>query len=97
MTLSGLRSLDKSGPGWQFRFCWHKTHRRPRNRLTDRGGIIGVVLAALEIGLHIARGHQLHHMAERLKLAAPMMCARTRLNTHQTWRQSHKDATPSNG
>src|ERR1700733_8495745 len=70
-----------------FRFCWHEPHRRSRHRLTDRGGIIRVILAALEISLHIVRRHQPHRMAEHLKLAAPMMCGRTRLNTNEAWRQ----------
>ena len=32
---------------------WHKPHRGPRHRLADRRCIVRVVLAALEIGLHI--------------------------------------------
>ena len=43
----------------------HKPHRWPRHRLADRCRIVGVVLAALEIGLHIARRHQPHGVAER--------------------------------
>src|SRR5271170_2207821 len=70
-----------------FRFCWHEPHRRSRYRLTDRSSIIRVILAALEVSLHIVRWHQPHRMAERLKLAAPMMCGRTRLNTNKAWRQ----------
>ena len=49
-----------------------KPHRRPRDRLADRRRIIRIVLAAFEIGLHIARRHQLHGVAEPLQLAAPM-------------------------
>src|SRR6202161_569568 len=70
-----------------FRFCWHEPHRGSRHRLTDRSSIIRVILAALEISLHIVRRHQPHRMAEHLKLAAPMMCGRTRLNTNKAWRQ----------
>src|SRR5271168_1194943 len=70
-----------------FRFCWHEPHRRSRYRLTDRSSIIRVILAALEVSLHIVRWHQPHRMAERLKLAAPIMCGRTRLNTNKAWRQ----------
>src|SRR5271154_684577 len=70
-----------------FRFCWHEPHRRSRYCLTDRSSIIRVILAALEVSLHIVRWHQPHRMAERLKLAAPMMCGRTRLNTNKAWRQ----------
>src|SRR5581483_245943 len=73
-----------------FRFGRHKTHRRPRHRLADGRRIVGVVLAAFEIGFHIAWWHQPNRVAERRKLTAPMMCGRTRLNTDQTGRQSCK-------
>ena len=56
-----------------FRFCRYKPHRWPRHRLADRSSIVGIILAALEIRLHIARRHQPHGVAERLKFAAPMM------------------------
>src|SRR5262249_844247 len=74
-----------------FGFYRHKTHRRPRYRFTDRSGIIGVVLAAFEIRLHVARWHQPYRVAEGLKLAAPMMGAPTSLNTHQARRHSPKE------
>ena len=56
-----------------LRLRWHKPHRGPRHRLADRCRIVRIVLAALEIRLHIARRHQPHRVAERLQLAAPMM------------------------
>ena len=49
-----------------FRFHGYKTHRRPRYRLADCGSVIGVVLAALEVGLHITWRHQPYRVAERL-------------------------------
>ena len=66
----------------------HKPHRWPRHRLADRRRIVRVVLAALEIGLHIARRHQPHRVAKRLQLAAPMMRRGTRFNANQARRQS---------
>ena len=36
-----------------FGFCRHKAHRWSRYRFADRRRVIGVVLAALEIGLHL--------------------------------------------
>src|SRR6516225_2056961 len=42
-----------------FRFCGNETHRWSRYRLADGGRIVGVILAALEVGLHVARWHQL--------------------------------------
>src|SRR3974390_3162030 len=50
-----------------FRLSRHETHRWPRDRLANCRSVIGVVLNAFEIGLHIARWHQLHRVAERLK------------------------------
>ena len=73
-----------------FRFCWHETHRRPRYCLANRGGIVGVVLAAFEIGLHVARWHQLDRVAESLKLAAPMMGARAGFNANKAGRQGRE-------
>jgi len=74
-----------------FRFDRYKTHRRPRHRLADGSRIIGVVLAALQISLHIARRHKPHRVAKRLKLTAPMMCARTCLNTNEAGRQRSEE------
>jgi hypothetical protein len=74
-----------------LRFDRHKTHRRPRHRLADCGSIIGVVFAALEIGFYIARRHQPHCMAERVKLATPMMCTRARFKANETGRQRSEE------
>jgi hypothetical protein len=41
-------------------------HRRPRHRLTDRRRIVRIVLAAFEIGLHVARRYQPGCVAKRL-------------------------------
>jgi hypothetical protein len=38
----------------------YKSHRGPRHGLADRSRIVGVVLRALQISLHVARRHQLH-------------------------------------
>jgi len=38
----------------------NKAHRRPLNRLADRFGIGRIVLAALDVSLHIVRRHQPH-------------------------------------
>src|SRR5271169_4699595 len=74
-----------------FRLCWDKPHRRSGDRLADGGSVVGVVLAALEVGLHVTRRHQPHRVAKRLKLAAPIMSARTRLNTNEARRQRCKE------
>ncbi len=69
----------------------HKSHRWPRHRLTDRGRIVRVILAALEIGLHIARRHQPHRVTECLQLAAPMMCRRAGFDPDQARQQTAKE------
>src|SRR5262245_44457150 len=48
-------------------------------------------LAAFEIGLHVARRQPPYRVAERLKLAAPMMCGRTRLNPHEAGWQRREE------
>src|SRR5215467_11108594 len=60
-----------------FRLRRHKSHRRPRDCFAYCSSVVGVVFAALQIGFYVAWRHQLHRVAERLKPAAPMMCART--------------------
>src|SRR5262245_1422001 len=69
----------------------HEPHRRSCNRLADGGRVVGVVLAALEISLHVARWHQPHCVAKCLKLTAPMVCGWTRLNADQAGRQSREE------
>jgi len=51
----------------------NEPHRWSRDRFADRRSIVRIILAALEVGFYIARRHQLHAMAERLQLAAPVM------------------------
>src|SRR5215510_13487081 len=72
-------------------FRRYKPHRRSSDRLADRGGIVSVVLAALEIGLHVARRHQPYRVAQRLKLTAPMVSGWTCLNTNQARRQCREE------
>src|SRR6516162_1622424 len=69
----------------------HKSHRRPRDRLADCGCVVGIIFAALNVGLHVARRHQPHRVAERLKPAAPIMCGRTRLNADEAGRQGREE------
>src|ERR1700722_6261833 len=69
------------------RFNRNKAHRWPADRLADRCRIVRIILAAFEIGLYIARWHQLHRMTESLQLAAPMMSGRTSFDTNKARRQ----------
>src|SRR5882724_4822564 len=68
----------------------YKPHRRPLNGFTDCRRVVGVILAALEIGFHIGRWHQPDRMPELLQLSAPMMRGRTCLNANQARRQISK-------
>src|SRR5262245_60331530 len=69
----------------------NKPHRWPRHCLADRRRIVRVVLATLEIGLHIARWHQLHRVAKGLQLATPVMGRRTGLDADQARLQAGKE------
>src|ERR1700729_4101205 len=60
--------------------------RWPADRLAERCRIVRIILAAFEIGLYIARWHQLHRMTESLQLAAPMMSGRTSFDTNKARR-----------
>ena len=51
----------------------NEAHGRPGHRLADRFRICRVVLAALDVGLHVLRRHQLNLMALRDQLAGPVM------------------------
>src|SRR5262249_12522408 len=74
-----------------FGFRRHEPHRRSRDRLADGGSIIGIVLAAFEIGLHVARRQQSHRVAQRPKPAAPIMGSRTRFNADEASRQRREE------
>src|SRR5262249_42319265 len=69
----------------------NKPHRWSRHCLADRRRIVRVVLATLEIGLHIARWHQLHRVAKCLQLATPVMGRRTGLDADQARLQAGKE------
>src|SRR5262249_31368446 len=66
-------------------------HRRSRHRLADRRSIVRIILAALEVGLHVARRHQPRGMAKCLQLTAPMMPRRTGFDADQARPQTAKE------
>src|SRR5712664_1749160 len=53
--------------------------------------IVRIVFAALNVGLYVARRHQPHRVAEPLKSAAPVMCARTCLNADEAGGQRREE------
>src|SRR5262249_50659871 len=65
----------------------HERHARPCHRLTDRGGITRIRLAALDIGLDVLRRHQFHRVPELGDFARPIMCTAAGLHPDQTRRQ----------
>src|SRR6266550_7541577 len=65
-------------------------HRRARYRLADRLGIARVALPALDVSLHIGRGHQTYLVTKPSDLPSPMVARPTRLDAHKTWSKSFK-------
>src|SRR5712672_231472 len=62
----------------------YKTYGRAAHRLTDYLRVGGIVLIALDVGLHILRWHQAHLMAQ----LRPNGRRGTGLHADQAWRQS---------
>ena len=69
------------------RFDLHNAHGRPSHRLTDRLGVSGIVLVALDVGLHILRRHQPHLVAELRQLPRPIMSRCAGFHANQARRQ----------
>src|SRR4051794_28582881 len=65
----------------------HEPHRRARNGLADCFRISGIVLVALDVGLHVGRRHQLHRMPQRRQLTRPMVRCRAGFHADQTRRE----------
>jgi hypothetical protein len=68
-----------------------KSHRGPADRLADRRGIGGVVLAPPHIGLGVSRRHQPHVMPALGDLAPPVMRRRACLDADPAARQFGKE------
>lgn len=69
----------------------HKAHVRSPDRLADRLGIVRVVLAALAVGDHELRCHELYRVPQLGELAAPIVSAATRFDADQARRQLRKE------
>ncbi len=67
------RAMQHQLPLLLDRFDLHKTHGRPPHRLADRLGIGGIVLVALDVGLHVLRRHQPHLMAKLREFTRPIV------------------------
>ena len=61
---------DPNGPYFVRTRLWAS---RPRHRFTDRLRICRVVLATLDVGLHVLRRHQLNLMTERNQFTGPVV------------------------
>jgi hypothetical protein len=70
-----IRALDR-----------HEPHAGPRHRLTDRRRVDGVVLAPLDIGLDVGRGHQHHLVPHCGELARPIVRRTASLHADPTRR-----------
>ena len=69
------------------RFDLHEAHGRPSHRLTDRLGVSGIVLVALDVGLHVLRRHQPHLMTEFRQFTRPIMGRCAGFHANQARRQ----------
>ena len=73
------------------RFGRDEPHVRSGDRFADRLRVCGIILMALDVGLHIGRRHQANSMPERRKFARPMMRRCASLDADQTPRQLLKE------
>ena len=69
------------------RFDLHETHGRPPHRLADRLGVGGIVLVALDVGLHVLRRHQPHLVAKLRQFTRPIMRRGAGFHADQARRQ----------
>ena len=69
------------------RFDLDKTHGRPPHRLTDRLGIGGIVLVALDVGLDVFRRHQPYLVTKLRQFTCPIMRRRAGLHADKAPRQ----------
>src|ERR1022692_4543376 len=58
------------------------------DRFADRLGVGGIVLVALDVGLHILRRHQTNLVAELRQFTRPIMCRGAGFHADKAWRQS---------
>src|ERR1700734_4173108 len=57
------------------------------HRLTDRLGVSGIILVALDVGLHILRWHQPYQVAKLREFTRPIMGRRAGFHANQASRQ----------
>jgi hypothetical protein len=69
------------------RFDLYKTHGRASHRLTDRLGVSGIILVALDVGLHILRWHQPYQVAKLREFTRPIMGRRAGFHANKASRQ----------
>ena len=81
------RAMQHQPPLLLDRFDLHKTHGRPPYRLADRLGIGGIVLVALDVGLHVLCRHQPHLMAKLREFTRPIVRRGAGLHADQARRQ----------
>src|ERR1039458_4992950 len=57
----------------------------------DRLGVGGIVLVALDVGLHILRRNQTNLVAELRQFTRPIMCRGAGFHADEAWRQSFEE------
>ena len=73
------------------RFDHYKPHGWAPDRLADRLGVGGIVLVALDVGLHILRRHQPNLVAKLRQLTRPIVGRGTGLHADKARRQGFEE------
>jgi len=81
------RAMQHQLPLLLVRFDLNKTHGRPPYRLADRLGVGGIILVALNVGLHVLRWHQPHLVAKLREFTCPIVGCRAGFHAHKARRQ----------
>src|SRR5512134_2852194 len=82
--------VDHQRPLLFSRLQRHEPHRRTLNRLANGLGIEGVVLAALDVRLHVARRYHADLVSQPAELSRPVMRCRAGLHADETRRQTRE-------
>ena len=73
------------------RFDLHKSHGRASHSLADRLGVGGIILVALDVGLHVLRRHHTNLVVEFREFTRPVMGRSAGLEADKARRQRFEE------